>query len=143
RIKNFWKKLSLQGKIAGLVSLLVTATVVALTFLSIQRERANFQSELLEQANLLLDATSLTLRDSLYTLQIDELKDAARVISRNPDITSFIVYDQEGRAMVDASQSGFIFSRDADPLGIRLLGLGRSEERRVGKECRSRWSPSH
>ena len=23
------------------------------------------------------------------------------------------------------------------------LGLGRSEERRVGKECRSRWSPYH
>ena len=22
-------------------------------------------------------------------------------------------------------------------------GLGRSEERRVGKECRSRWSPYH
>ena len=24
-----------------------------------------------------------------------------------------------------------------------LLGNGRSEERRVGKECRSRWSPYH
>ena len=24
-----------------------------------------------------------------------------------------------------------------------LLDLGRSEERRVGKECRSRWSPYH
>src|SRR5256885_3228201 len=24
-----------------------------------------------------------------------------------------------------------------------LTGLGRSEERRVGKECRSRWSPYH
>jgi len=23
------------------------------------------------------------------------------------------------------------------------VGLGRSEERRVGKECRSRWSPYH
>src|SRR3712207_7918478 len=25
----------------------------------------------------------------------------------------------------------------------QLLGLARSEERRVGKECRSRWSPYH
>src|SRR3712207_7287924 len=25
----------------------------------------------------------------------------------------------------------------------RLMSLGRSEERRVGKECRSRWSPYH
>ena len=24
-----------------------------------------------------------------------------------------------------------------------LLGIRRSEERRVGKECRSRWSPYH
>ena len=24
-----------------------------------------------------------------------------------------------------------------------LLGIARSEERRVGKECRSRWSPYH
>ncbi len=30
------------------------------------------------------------------------------------------------------------------PLAIPLLaGPGRSEERRVGKECRSRWSPYH
>src|SRR5437899_6032135 len=27
--------------------------------------------------------------------------------------------------------------------GIVLAGVGRSEERRVGKECRSRWSPDH
>ena len=26
---------------------------------------------------------------------------------------------------------------------IRMLQLTRSEERRVGKECRSRWSPYH
>jgi len=26
---------------------------------------------------------------------------------------------------------------------LRRSGLGRSEERRVGKECRSRWSPYH
>src|SRR2546429_7731872 len=26
---------------------------------------------------------------------------------------------------------------------VGLIGHGRSEERRVGKECRSRWSPYH
>ena len=26
---------------------------------------------------------------------------------------------------------------------VAVAGLGRSEERRVGKECRSRWSPYH
>ena len=28
-------------------------------------------------------------------------------------------------------------------IGIEALSRGRSEERRVGKECRSRWSPYH
>ena len=26
---------------------------------------------------------------------------------------------------------------------VRAVGIQRSEERRVGKECRSRWSPYH
>src|SRR5258707_5547399 len=29
------------------------------------------------------------------------------------------------------------------PFGVRVVGRQRSEERRVGKECRSRWSPYH
>src|SRR5437016_11543607 len=28
-------------------------------------------------------------------------------------------------------------------VGLLLKDVGRSEERRVGKECRSRWSPYH
>ena len=38
-------------------------------------------------------------------------------------------------------------NRRLSPKGLCLLPLrflpGRSEERRVGKECRSRWSPYH
>ena len=32
---------------------------------------------------------------------------------------------------------------DADHVVFCLEGRSRSEERRVGKECRSRWSPYH
>ena len=31
----------------------------------------------------------------------------------------------------------------ADTLGVSTQAVARSEERRVGKECRSRWSPYH
>src|SRR5689334_24832406 len=31
----------------------------------------------------------------------------------------------------------------ADAVTAALSGVRRSEERRVGKECRSRWSPDH
>ena len=34
-------------------------------------------------------------------------------------------------------------SREFKSTFISLLQDGRSEERRVGKECRSRWSPYH
>ena len=33
--------------------------------------------------------------------------------------------------------------RNGAPLTTTFNRLGRSEERRVGKECRSRWSPYH
>src|SRR5437660_5665937 len=33
--------------------------------------------------------------------------------------------------------------RDALPMHPEILVAPRSEERRVGKECRSRWSPYH
>ena len=35
------------------------------------------------------------------------------------------------------------FARDHYPLRKDLAESSRSEERRVGKECRSRWSPYH
>ena len=127
RVQRFWSKISLQAKITSLMSLLVLVAVFALTFLSIQRERTNFQGELLEQANLLLDTTSLTLRDSLYNLQLDELNDVAKVVGGNPDVSVFIVYDQDGKVLVDSTQEGLNFSQNVDPLGAYLVTLDRNE----------------
>ena len=55
-------------------------------------------------------------------------------------------------ALVDALQKGQVTGDctlaavlDGPEVGSRMLLRGgcRSEERRVGKECRSRWSPDH
>ena len=67
------------------------------------------------------------------------------MIGRSPDI--------EGTRSVaeihceDALEPGMI-GRSPDIEGTRSVteihcGIVRSEERRVGKECRSRWSPYH
>ena len=50
------------------------------------------------------------------------------------------------RALADENVSVSEIARllGADPaLAARTLRIARSEERRVGKECRSRWSPYH
>ena len=44
------------------------------------------------------------------------------------------------RAEIKAAGWNDVFVAFDDEWGVRLL---RSEERRVGKECRSRWSPYH
>ena len=56
--------------------------------------------------------------------------------------------DRERRAYGVVHRDGCADLRDPEPVGtdwregVSDLGT-RSEERRVGKECRSRWSPYH
>ena len=52
------------------------------------------------------------------------------------------------KAMIDLSNSDKeILTNAASGFAVGMGGMeatcGRSEERRVGKECRSRWSPYH
>ena len=50
-------------------------------------------------------------------------------------------YDADGNlASISYPGETLSFSYDGDGL---MLSASRSEERRVGKECRSRWSPYH
>src|SRR2546425_9809391 len=50
--------------------------------------------------------------------------------------------DQAGRAAAPPLAAGVPDGRVTRWV-LAALGLVRSEERRVGKECRSRWSPYH
>ena len=52
---------------------------------------------------------------------------------------SFVVLSAKGRAVV--WRGGVLWGLAG--FAIFNLAPARSEERRVGKECRSRWSPSH
>ena len=45
------------------------------------------------------------------------------------------------QAILDAVDSGAITNTEI--VGVISNNKNRSEERRVGKECRSRWSPYH
>jgi class 3 adenylate cyclase len=120
-VRGYFKNLSLASKVASMMSLLVMLAVFALTFISIQREHANFEKELTEQAELFLETASHGLRDPLYRAQIDEMTDLSNQISDNPDITFFVVYDKAGKILVDSRESALQFSQQIDALGSDIL----------------------
>jgi signal transduction histidine kinase/CheY-like chemotaxis protein len=123
---RLWRNLPLGSKLASLASLLVMVVVLTLTYLTIQREQASFQQELEGKANLLLETLPLTMRDQLYRLELDELVDIARVVSGHENVVLFIVYDEHGAILVDASLPEPAFSQAIDPLGERLVSAGQS-----------------
>jgi len=127
RLKPYWLNLTLGSKIVSLMGLLVMLAVFTLTFLSILRERTSFRQELVSQADLFLETTALTIRDQLYLLELDELIDVANVVSDNPEVTMFAVYDAKGFVLVDSSKPELTFSQTVDPLGDILVNQ-RSQE---------------
>ena len=54
---------------------------------------------------------------------------------------------EEAKTRPELAKSRYVWLKNRDKLFTwqqeRLAALTRSEERRVGKECRSRWSPYH
>src|SRR3712207_8932435 len=50
---------------------------------------------------------------------------------------------EAGRLLLDGAERTGDGDRRQPPGGVILGQVQRSEERRVGKECRSRWSPYH
>ena len=76
-------------------------------------------------------ADTLSLRAVAESLKV--LDQLGKAVKANPKDTAAWYH----RAMV-----AFVLGERADQTE-KVAGLDRSEERRVGKECRSRWSPYH
>ena len=66
-------------------------------------------------------------------------------LAKNPEISfpnDFEVYDPKIDNNIKTTSSGTSGTKSIEYMAIPRYLL-RSEERRVGKECRSRWSPYH
>ncbi len=121
RLRQFQQR-SLSLKLTALITSLVVTVVGATTLLSIQREQRNFRAELKQQAALLADSLSITLKDPLYRLDVSLLRDFVQTLSQYDQVFSAAyLYDAQGRLLADASQSGPIYELEADPLGQQIL----------------------
>ncbi len=122
-----WQDLSLEVKIIVLMSTLIIIGTLSLTQLSIQRERRNFQRELQQQSELVMDVIVLSVKDPLYYQQLDEIRFIASEVIANPDVTFLTFYDRQGRVLIDAFTPQMAFSQQVDPFGAQLVALKASE----------------
>ncbi len=121
--KQRWRDLSLGAKIISLMGLLVLVGTLWLTALSIQRERSNFQRELEQQSELVMDVIALSVKDPLYYQQIDELRFITDEVVANPDVTFLVFYDKNGKVLIDGVNTQNFSSQLVDPLGRQLVAL--------------------
>jgi signal transduction histidine kinase len=116
------KSQSLAFKLTLSMTLLVVMAVGGVTLLAMHRERQAFRTELESQADSLLDALEVVLRDPLYHLDTDLISDlASRLAQKHSLIISSYAYDAEGRIIADGSSKTPIYTTAVDPFGQALV----------------------
>src|SRR5690349_4799486 len=98
---------------------------------------------------------------TLATVDADGMPNARMVLLKGVDERGFVFYSnmdsQKGRELDAEPKAALVFHWKSSNKQVRVRGpvekvtaaeadayfATRSEERRVGKECRSRWSPEH
>src|SRR5437588_3610972 len=87
---------------------------------------------------------SLMAADRMWEATIDSLPDAVYIFGADKRLKKI---NRAGESLEQARRAFLSGRRCCDMLwglaGVSCMVDRRSEERRVGKECRSRWSPHH
>ena len=80
----------------------------------------------------------------LFALMTSIFGPINNVVAQNLDLDSFLAPVQGGSEAVQGDvEVGDTVHAETMQDGLNAANGLRSEERRVGKECRSRWSPYH
>ncbi|MGB3536490.1 MAG: ATP-binding protein [Microcoleaceae cyanobacterium] len=102
---------------------LVIVAVAGVTWLSLRREQQSYRSELQQQAQILLDALSVTTADALYILDADFLEEIMQQLGQEERILSAgRVYERDGRVVADAyGNDVLVYSVKPDAFGQQLV----------------------
>ena len=149
------RKISLQWRLTVITALLIAAICIFLNFLlyrngiyyidSLQNVVTDHGSSA-EQETLYIDIPDSEWDDfaSQFAVQIYDTKAGYRrrgwfITAVVTFIGGMVTYFVSGHALKPLRD----FSAKVEKVQVQNLTASRSEERRVGKECRSRWSPYH
>ena len=121
-----WRSWPLALKLTVTITFIVVLVVAVVTLISLQRERQNFQNELEQQAELLLNTLSAGAADSLYFLDADFLNDMMVDLGNYDVVTFGRIYDEEGRIVADALEPNQRFNVTPDPFGSTILTVSET-----------------
>ncbi|MDJ0555563.1 MAG: ATP-binding protein [Microcoleaceae cyanobacterium MO_207.B10] len=106
---------------------LVVMVVACVTGLSLYRQQQNFRTELETQAEILLDALSVTVRDSLYRIDADFMEEIMEQLGEDEVLAAGRIYEKEGRVVADAyGDDVLVYNIKPDPFGQRLLNSDKT-----------------
>ena len=127
-MRRFLHNMTLGTKIAFFTSLLVGAALFTLTLVTSLMERAYSTDELKSQTRLLLNTLPYSIRDKLYFLKVDELREFAKKIgeSDSESIERFVIYDRNGVILADSTSEEA--SPMPDPFGEILVARETEEQ---------------
>ncbi|PJF39452.1 MAG: hypothetical protein CUN54_08695, partial [Phototrophicales bacterium] len=116
------KRWSLQFILTVTMTTLVTAGVVVITVLSLQREQSSFRTELEAQADVLLETLENVTASPLYQLDVDFLETTMEAIGDSDADVAARLYSDNGRLLADTElMDELVFTLEPDPLGLELI----------------------
>ena len=127
-MKRFFRDLPLRNKIALFTGLVLGVSLFTLTIITIKLEETYSKNELRDQASILLRTLPYSMRDELYFVALDELKDVTAQVVDGKLLTRFIIYDRTGIILADSENIDTMPSKEPDPFGIALVSLPKNEE---------------
>ena len=126
-MKALWQRIPLRIQGVGFVSLLILIVVAILTQLSIEREKRSFETELQNQAEIVVTTLAQSLREPLLNLRVSQLLELAETLQVNQVISQVRVFKDDGVLLINTPEEGVVFSREADPLGTALTELASGQ----------------
>ena len=119
--KLTWSHWPLIVKLTVTMVMIIIIIVTIVTVLSIRREQQTFQTELQQQATLLLDSLADTISDPLYTLDVASMTSLLERLVADETVTFAQIYDQQGRVMAEAFDPKAVYDFQTDSLGRDLV----------------------